>query len=341
VSSDSHAVPAQASKPAWYQDVARYAQPNRGKAIWQLVNTFVPYLGLWVLMIYTIQRGVSYWITLLLAFMAAAFLVRIFIFFHDCGHGSFFSSSRANTALGYVSGILTFTPYHDWRIAHARHHATAGNLDRRGSGDVWTMTVQEYQAAPRGKRLAYRLFRNPLVMFGLGPAFMFLIAQRFPHSGTKKRERNSVIITNLAILAIAVVASLTIGFWTYLLIQLPIILVAGVLGLWLFYVQHQYEGVYWARQEEWEPIKSALEGSSYYKLPKVLQWFTGNIGLHHIHHLRPRIPNYHLQACYDHVPAMQGVQPLTLLKSLKSLRMNLWDEQQQELVSFRSLSAAS
>jgi omega-6 fatty acid desaturase (delta-12 desaturase) len=338
MSDDSNAVNKRAARPAWHEAISSFAQPSQRRATWQLVNTFIPYAGLWALMVYTIQQGMSYWITLALAIVASAFLVRIFIFFHDCGHGSFFSSSRANTLVGYVCGILTFTPYHDWRHAHARHHATAGNLDRRGEGDVWTMTVEEYLAAPRGQRLAYRLFRNPVVMFGLGPAFMFLIAQRFPHKGAKKRQRTSVLITNLAILAIVLLASLTIGFWTYLLIQLPIILIAGVLGLWLFYVQHQYEGVYWARNETWDPLKAALEGSSYYKLPKVLQWFTGSIGLHHIHHLRPRIPNYNLQACYDKVPAMQAVKPLTILKSLQSLRMNLWDERQQKLVSFRSLA---
>jgi omega-6 fatty acid desaturase (delta-12 desaturase) len=339
MSSDSAAVKAQTTKPVWQQAVAAYAQPDGRKAIWQLVNTFVPYIGLWVLMIYIIRAGLSYWLTLPLLVLAAALQVRIFIFFHDCGHGSFFASPRANTILGYVTGILTFTPYHDWRRAHAKHHATAGNLDRRGWGDVWTMTVEEYLAAPRAKRLAYRLFRNPLLMFGLGPALIFLITQRFPHKGAKKREIRSVIITDLALLAIVVVASLTIGLRTYLLIQLPILLIAGVFGLWLFYVQHQYEGVYWARHEVWDPIKAALQGSSYYKLPKVLQWFSGNIGLHHIHHLRPRIPNYSLQRCYDAIPAMQEVQPLGFLESLKSLRMNLYDEKQQRLVSFRSLTA--
>jgi omega-6 fatty acid desaturase (delta-12 desaturase) len=339
MSNDSAAGQARPAKPTWHQAIAAYAQSDRRKAIWQLVNTFVPYIGLWVLMIYTIRAGLSYWLTLPLILLAAVLQVRIFIFFHDCGHGSFFASPRANTALGYITGILTFTPYHDWRRAHAKHHATAGDLDRRGWGDVWTMTVEEYLAASRPVRLAYRLFRNPLLMFGLGPALIFLITQRFPHKGAKKREIISVIITDLAILAIVVVASLTIGLRTYLLIQLPILLIAGVLGLWLFYVQHQYEGVYWARHEVWDPINAALKGSSYYKLPKVLQWCSGNIGLHHIHHLRPRIPNYSLQRCYDAIPAMQEVQPLGFLESLKSLRMNLYDETQQRLVSFRSLAA--
>jgi omega-6 fatty acid desaturase (delta-12 desaturase) len=326
-------------KPDWHQAITRFTRPDNGKAIWQLVNTLVPYVGLWILMVYTIRQGMSYWITLALAIVAAALLVRVFIFFHDCGHGSFFASPRANRIVGYVCGILTFTPYEDWRRSHATHHATAGNLDRRGVGDVWTLTVAEYLAAPRGKRLAYRLFRNPLVMFGLGPAYMFLIAQRFPHRHAKKRERASVVITDLAILSIVVVASLTIGFETYYSIQLPVILIAGAAGLWLFYVQHQFEGVYWARQEVWDPNRAALEGSSYYKLPKALQWFTGNIGLHHIHHLRPRIANYHLQPCLDEIRAFQEVEPLTVRKSLRSLRMNLWDEQQQALVSFRSLAA--
>jgi omega-6 fatty acid desaturase (delta-12 desaturase) len=326
-----------ARKPAWHEAVAEYAQPNRGKAIWQLFNTFVPYIGLWALMVYTVRSGMSYWITFALAILASGLLVRIFIFFHDACHRSFFSSSRANTLLGYLTGVLTFTPYQSWRRAHAIHHATSGNLDRRGTGDVWTMTVEEFQEAPRLTQVAYRVYRNPIVLFGLGPAVSFLLAQRFPQKGAKPRERNSVWITNLAILGIIVLASLTIGFKTYLIIQLPIILIGGALGIWLFYVQHQYKGVYWARDGKWDATSAALKGSSYYRLPKVLQWFTGNIGLHHIHHLRPRIPNYNLQECYDEVPAMQQVQPLSIGSSLSSLRMNLWDEEKQVLVSFGSL----
>jgi omega-6 fatty acid desaturase (delta-12 desaturase) len=337
MSVQSGAVQARASRPDWYQDVSKYQQPDLGKAIWQIVNTFVPYIALWVLMIRTVQLRVSYWITLALAVVAAGFLVRIFIIFHDCGHGSFFASRRANKILGYVTGILTFTPYDYWRHNHGVHHATVSDLDRRGTGDVYIMTVDEYLAAPLWKRIAYRLYENPLVMFGLGPPFVFLIAQRFHGKGAKPRQRYSVYFTNLAILAIVLVASLTIGFRTYVLVQLPIILIAGVVGVWLFYVQHHFEGVYWARHDEWDPWRAALEGSSYYKLPRVLQWFTGNIGLHHIHHVRPRIPNYNLQRCYDEVPAMQAVKPLTIRESLKALRFSLYDEEQEKLVSFRSL----
>lgn len=321
-------------KPIWYRAISRYEQPSLRKAIWQLLNTFIPYLVLWVLMIFLVKQGYSYWIILALALPAAALLVRIFIFFHDCCHGSFFVSRRANTILGYISGILTFTPFDEWRSSHAKHHNTAGDLDRRGTGDVWTMTVEEYLAAPKLKRLEYRTYRHPFIMFGLGPAIMFLVINRFSHNGARIHERRSVILTNISILVIVILASLMVGFWEYIMIQLPIILIAGLFGIWLFYVQHQFEGVYWARHDVWDPMRAALEGSSYYNLPGVLQWFAGNIGLHHI---RPRIPNYNLQQCYDGITALQEVKALTIRTSLNSLLMKLRDERQQKIVSFRSL----
>jgi omega-6 fatty acid desaturase (delta-12 desaturase) len=327
----------QAPRPAWYLSLRKYGQPDLRKATWQIVNTFVPYLALLALMIYAVQREYSYWITLALGVVAGGLLARIFIFFHDCGHGSFFASRRANRILGYVSGILAFTPYEQWRHFHAIHHATVGDLDRRGVGDVWTMTVKEYRSAPTITRLAYRVFRNPLFLFVLGPPLMFLGTFRFPLRGARGRERYSVIFTDLALLAILLVATLTIGLRTYLLVQLPVILVAAVAGVWMFYVQHQYQGVYWARHKEWDLIKAAIEGSSYYKLPAVLQWFTGNIGLHHVHHARSRIPNYRLQQCYDDMPALQQVEPLTFRKSLACMGLHLYDEKRQRMVSFRSL----
>lgn len=334
---DSDDAQTQGSRPNWFQATSKYGQPSFRKAIWQLLDTFVPYLALWILMVFMVQRGYSYWILLALIITASALLVRIFIFFHDCCHNSFFASQRANRILGYFSGILIFTPYDDWRRSHGRHHATVQDLDRRGVGDIWTLTAEEYLAAPKLKRFAYRLYRNPFVLFGLSPSTHFLILQRFPKKGAGKRERYSVVFTDLAILAIIGVSSLTIGWGTYFFIQLPIMAIAGTIGVWLFYVQHQFEGVYWARHESWDPMRAALEGSSYYKLPKVLQWFTGNIGLHHIHHVRPRIPNYHLQQCYEDIPTLQAVEPLTMRRSLKSLRLNLWDEAGQKLVSFRSM----
>lgn len=319
------------------QAVSKYAQPDYRKAFWQIANTLLPYIGLWALMIITVLYGLPFWTTLLLTVPAAGFLVRLFILFHDCCHGAFFPSRRANRVLGYIAGILTFTPFEDWQRTHVIHHSASGNLDRRGAGDIWTLTVEEYLSASWLKRLAYRLFRNPLVLFGIVPLVLFLIIQRFPSSGAKKRERNSVIYTNIAIAAIITVMSFTLGFQNYVLIQLPIIIMAATAGMWLFYVQHQYEGVYWARQQNWDLTCSGLEGSSYYKLPKVLQWIVGNIGLHHIHHVRANIPNYNLQRCYNEVPVLQAVTPITLRKSLKSLWLNLWDEQKQKLVSFRSI----
>jgi len=325
------------TKADWYPSTAQYMQPNPRKAVVQLLNTFIPYCALWVLMVYTTQYGYSYWITLALAVAAGIFLVRIFIFFHDCCHGSFFATSRANRILGYVSGILTFTPYEDWRRAHAIHHSTAGDLDHRGVGDITILTLEEYRSSSTMKKIAYRIYRNPFVMFSLGPLYLFLVTFRFPQKGARKHERNSVIMTNFALLVIIGIASLTIGFWSYLLIQLPVIFVAGAIGLWLFYVQHDFEGVYWARHKEWDQMRAALEGCSYYKLPKILQWITGNIGLHHIHHIRPRIPNYNLQQCYDDTPALQKIIPLTISKSLKTPWLNLWDEKHHKLIRFSSL----
>ena len=327
------------ARPDWLEDIFKFAHPTLRKSIWQILDTFIPYFALWALMIYIIQKSNSFWLTIIPAIVAAALLVRIFIIFHDCCHRSFFTSQRANQIMGYISGILTFTPYHKWRLSHLRHHATSGDLDRRGSGDVWTMTVDEYVAAPALRRLTYRLYRNPFIMFGLGPVFSFLLINRISNKGAKASERNSVIITNLAILGIIALAGLTIGIGTYLKIQLPVILIAGSMGIWLFYVQHQFEDVYWARHDVWKPTRAALEGSSYYKLPKILQWFTGNIGLHHIHHAQPKIPNYNLQRCYNTMSAMREVKPLTLRKSLKSLRMRLWDEKKQKLAGFTTLKA--
>lgn len=335
--SKSETSPVQPSRPEWYEATARYARPSLAKAVWQLVNTFVPYTALWVLMAYTVRQGYNYGITVGLAAAASVFYVRIFIFFHDCCHGSFFASFRANRILGYVTGILTFTPFDSWRRTHAVHHTTVADLDRRGVGDVWTMTVEEYLASPWRKRLAYRIYRNPLVLLGLGPIALFLILYRYPNRDAKKNERSSVLVTDLAILAILGTAILMGGLRTYLQIQIPVILIGGAIGTWLFYIQHQFEGVYWARHEDWDPLRAALEGSSYYRLPRVLQWCTGNIGLHHIHHIRPLIPNYNLQQCINDVPALQSVSPLSIRRSLNSLRFNLYDEQQKALVSFGSL----
>jgi omega-6 fatty acid desaturase (delta-12 desaturase) len=282
-----------------------------------------------------LSLDVSYWLTLLLSIPTAGFLVRIFIIFHDCGHGSFFASRRANDLVGAFTGVLTFTPYHRWRRAHAVHHATAGDLDRREMGDVWTMTVMEYIEAPAVRRLGYRLYRNPVIMFTLGSWLSFLVFQRFWYR-EGKRERNSVLWTNLALLFIVVVASFTIGLKAYLLVQLPVLFLAATAGVWLFYVQHQFEGVYWERHENWDYMDAALRGSSFYKLPRLLQWFSGNIGFHHIHHLSPRIPNYNLEQCHNENPLFH-IEPVTLRSSLNSLGFRLYDEEHRRLVGFGHL----
>jgi omega-6 fatty acid desaturase (delta-12 desaturase) len=332
---DAGSIKLKSSKPAWYQNIGKYAYSNFNKSLWQTIDTFVPYFVLWALMLYTVRQGYPYWVTLVLAVVAGGILVRVFILFHDCCHGSFFRSRRANTILGYIAGILTFTPFEDWRYAHNLHHATAGDLDRRGIGAIRTMTKEEYLAAPTRQRLAYRIYRNPFVLLGPGAALLFLFIQRFSSKGAGKSERYSVLFTNLALLVVIVVASLTIGIQTYLLIQLPILLIASTFGLWLFYVQHQFENVYWARPDVWDPLLVALQGSSYLKLPKILQWFTSNIGLHHIHHIRPNIPNYNLQRCHDDVAAFREVKPITIRTSLNLLRLSLYDEKQKRMISFR------
>ena len=326
------------SRPAWYWLCADFGKSNLRKSVWQILNTFGPYFLVWALMIVTVRLEYPYWVTLALAVLAGGILVRVFILFHDCCHGSFFVSRRANTALGYIAGVLTFTAFEDWRRVHKRHHATAGDLDRRGAGDIWTMTTTEYLAAPAKKRLTYRIYRNPVILLGFGSPLLFLFLQRFPNKGAGKTERRSVLYTNLAILMLAGTLISTIGLPAYLLIQLPVIVIAGSVGLWLFYIQHQFETAYWVRHEAWDPLRVALEGSSYFKLPKILQWFTGNIGLHHIHHVRPSIPNYNLQQCQDLFPIFRTVQPVTLRSSFRSLRLSLCDVENQKLVSFRSLS---
>lgn len=324
-----------ADKAAWQRIVARYQQPSTPRALWQITNTLGPLVLLWYLMYQTLS--ISWWLTMPLAVLAGAFLVRVFIIFHDCGHGSFFKSRAANDVWGFLCGILTFTPYYHWRWEHSLHHATAGDLDRRGTGDVWTMTVQEYLESSRWKRFAYRLARNPIVLFVIAPFYLFVIRHRFSKAKASRRERYSVYWMNLAIFGMAAVMTAAFGFKAYLLIQLTMLMVAGSAGVWLFYVQHQFEGVYWERRDDWDYAAAALQGSSFYKLPRVLQWFSGNIGFHHIHHLSPRIPNYHLEKCHNADPLFQQVKPITLLSSFKSFTFRLWDEQRRKLVGYRHL----
>jgi omega-6 fatty acid desaturase (delta-12 desaturase) len=322
----------------WREVVAKYQIPDLGRSMWQIANSVIPYLALLYLMARSLE--ISYWITLALAVPAAGFMMRIFIIFHDCGHGSFFKSGKANAFCGFITGVMTFTPYHYWTRDHAIHHATVSDLDRRGVGDVKTLTVKEYLELPLFKRLVYRFFRNPVIMFLIGPILVFLVVHRFARGTVGKRERFSVYWTNLALLGLLILIHFTFGLKTYVLVQLPILLIGFSIGVWLFYVQHQFEGTYWESHKNWDYVTAALKGSSFYKLPKVLQWFSGNIGFHHIHHLSPRIPNYNLERCHNENPMFQEIEPITLLSSLKSIKFRLWDEERHVLIGWNELKTA-
>lgn len=320
--------------PAWHAVLLDFRNPDTVTASWQLLNTFLPYCGLWVLMVLSIRHGYPYTVTLTLAAVAALFLVRLFILFHDCVHGSLFPKQGLNTFFGHTLGLLVFTPFDDWRFSHLRHHASYADLDARGFGDIWTLTKAEYKQASATKRMGYRLYRNPVVLFGLGALFSFLLRYRLPTRKAKRRERVSVLFTNLLIISVVLLAANTIGWRTYLLIQLPVVWVAGAVGVWLFYVQHQFEGVYWARRRDWNALRAAMEGSSFYRLPPLLRWFSANIGYHHVHHLNARIPNYRLKQCCEAVPALTDKPALTLRQSFSGIRLKLWDEERKELVGF-------
>jgi omega-6 fatty acid desaturase (delta-12 desaturase) len=324
-------------KPAWVMAMKRFEKSNPRKVAIQLLDTLPPYLGLVVLMYFTMTLHLPYIVTLLIALPAGAFLMRLFIIFHDCGHGSYVASELGQKIIGNILGVITFTAFADWRRSHGIHHSSSGNLDRRGVGDVWTMTMDEYAASSPLRRLWYRIFRNPFVMFGLGPFFSFLIVHRWPTRGSNRNQFLSVMLTDVAIAGIVAACAFTIGIKDYLLIQLPILLLGGAGGVWLFYIQHQFDPSYWARTEEWESMEAAMRGSSFYKLPRALQWISGNIGFHHIHHLRPRIPNYNLQQCLNETPELQLPDPLRLWPSLLSVRLKVWDEKEKILLTLRQM----
>ncbi len=320
----------------WQQLVRKYAQPDHRKSLWQMANSFGGLLLSLTAMYFSLTVG--YWLTLLLAPVAAGFLVRVFIIQHDCGHNAFFRQRGLNDVVGFLCSVFTMVPYRFWRKTHAIHHATSAELETRGIGDVWTLTVDEYLEARWWTRAIYRVFRNPVFLFFLAPSFSFLVVQRFPvnaQKGWPKDEPASVWWTNLALAASFVGLSFLIGPLTVLSITLPSIALAASVGTWLFYVQHQFERTYWEHTPEWDYTLAAMHGSSYYRLPRVLQWFTGNIGFHHIHHLSPRIPNYNLQRCHDENPLFQRVANLTLLGSFKTAVLTLWDEKKRRLVTFR------
>lgn len=316
------------------RELAAYREPNSARSVFELVITVVPFVLLWVLIWAALDAG--YWVALALVIPAAGFLVRLFMIQHDCGHGSFFRRRLTNDWVGRVIGVVTLTPYDFWRRAHALHHANSGNLDRRGIGDIDTLTVDEFRARTPWRRLRYRLYRHPLVMFGLGPAYLFILRHRLPMGLTRNGWGPwvSAMATNAAIAIVVAALIWLVGVRSFLIVQLPITLLAASIGVWLFYVQHQFEGTLWEHEEDWNFPEAALHGSSHYDLPAVLRWFTANIGVHHVHHLSSRIPYYRLPEALRDRPQLQDVGRLTLWESLKAVRLVLWDEKKHRLVSF-------
>ena len=311
---------------------AAYEVPDRKRAILQVLTTIVPFGVLWATMLVTLEYG--YWLTLLLAVPTAGFLVRLFLIQHDCVHRSFFPSTLANDVLGCVIGLVTLTPHYYWRRLHLLHHATSGNLERRGHGDIDVLTVTEYLRLSPPRRFLYRVYRNPLVLFGIAPTLHFVIMQRFYMSQFTRggRERASVYATNAGLLALLTIVWLTLGIRPLLLVQVPVMLLASSAGVWLFYVQHQFDRAYWETEDGWDYVAAAMQGSSYYALPKPLEWLTCHIGLHHIHHLTPGVPNYRLQQCLDENPELQQANRLTFRQSLRCASLKLWDEELKMLV---------
>ncbi|MBT2291654.1 fatty acid desaturase [Paenibacillus albidus] len=319
------------------KSVAPYEKNDRKASIRQLINTLGPLVLLWCAAYFSLS--VSYWLTLVFAIPAAGFVIRTFIIFHDCTHGSFFKNRRANDIIGTITGVLTLVPYQQWKKSHSIHHASSSNLDKRGIGDIWIMTVDEYIAASPMKRLYYRIYRNPLVMFGIGPIAVFLIQYRFNVKGARRKERMNTYLTNVSIVGLYALIVWAIGWPAFLMVQLPIVFVSGFLGIWLFYVQHQFEDSYFENEEEWSYVMAAVEGSSYYKLPKLLQWITGNIGFHHVHHLSPKVPNYNLEKAHNNTPPLQKATTITIGTSLKAIHFRLWDEEHKGFVSFKEIKA--
>ncbi|WP_226581990.1 fatty acid desaturase [Halobacillus litoralis] len=317
------------------KSVSTYAKPDTAAGVRQLMNTIVPFVLLWYLAY--VSLSVSVWLAVPAAMLAGGFVIRMFIIFHDCTHSSFLKSQKANRMIGTITGIITLFPFDKWKRSHSIHHATSGNLDKRGTGDIWVMTVDEYVQASFKERMAYRIYRNPLVMFGLGPIYLFLVSNRFNRKGAKRKERINTYVTNAAVAVIYSALIWAIGWEAFLIIQIPILYVSGILGIWLFYVQHQFEDSYFEDESEWDFVKAAVDGSSYYKLPKLLQWVSGNIGFHHVHHLSPRVPNYMLEKAHNETPPLQHATTITLATSLESVRFRLYDTENKTFVSFKEV----
>jgi omega-6 fatty acid desaturase (delta-12 desaturase) len=325
----------------WTRALGKYRTPSAARSAFELAATTIPFLVTWLTMYWAVQHG-WLWLYALMVLPAAGLLMRMFLIQHDCGHRAFFAEKRWNDWLGRLLSVFTLTPYDHWRRCHAIHHATHGNLDRRGVGDVDTLTVAEYLARSRWTRLRYRAYRHPLVMFGIGPVFVFLLTNRFPGGFVREgwRPWASTMATNLAIGAAYALVIWAVGIKAFLLVQAPVLFLAAAAGVWLFYVQHQFEHTYWNQQGAWNMRDGALHGSSHYDLPAVLKWFTANIGVHHVHHLASQIPYYRLPSVLREHPELKDVNRLTLLESVKCVRLVLWDEKARRLIAFNDLRHA-
>lgn len=317
------------------KDVASFAKSENRKSVVQIINTMIPLLGVWTLG-YLFSPNFPY-LAVICSIIAAGLVVRTFIIFHDCTHGSFFKNKHANNVIGNIAGVLTSFPYEKWKREHLIHHASSSNLDKRGIGDIDMLTIDEYLEKSPFKRLLYRLYRNPVVMFGLGPIYMVLVLNRVNRKDAKKKERQNTYLNNILLVSICTTLILVFGWSSFLLVHGVTLFIAGSLGIWLFYIQHTYEDSYFEHEEEWDYVKAAVEGSSFYKLPKLLQWVTGNIGYHHVHHLSPRVPNYNLEAAHESIPPLQKATTITLKTSVESIRYKLYDPEAKKFVTFQDI----
>lgn len=315
-----------------HQSVKPYTKANNKKSTLQLLNTIPPLLIIWV--VAYMSLSISPWLAVGLAVLASGFIVRTFIIFHDCTHGSFYHNKRKNDILGTITGVLTSFPYEKWKREHAIHHASSSNLDKRGVGDIWVMTVEEYEAGSKWKRFAYRAYRNPVVMFGLGPLYLVLSSNRLNRKDAKKKERYNTYLTNFILVVMFSLLIYFLGWKAFLLVHGVSLYIAATLGIWLFYIQHTFEDSYFEEETDWNYVKAAVEGSSYYELPRVLQWITGNIGYHHVHHLAPRVPNYYLEEAHETTPPLHHATTITLKTSLDSLRYRLYDPENKVFITF-------
>jgi acyl-lipid omega-6 desaturase (Delta-12 desaturase) len=320
-----------AHRKSWKQDLARYLEVDRGRSLRQIASVVLPYIGVWALAAIATPNT---WLSIGLGLVATVFLVRMYSFFHDLTHNSMFSSRKANSRWGYLLGFLLFTPYRWWQRQHSLHHANSGNLDKRGAGEIYTMTVAEYEKASLARRLGYRAYRNPLLMLLVGPSLVFLFERRFPQRGMSRRVLFSVVLTNLALAAWAIGWSALVGWQTYVLIQATTLVAGGAIAAWMLYIQHQYEDTYFRAAGEWNFELAALQGSSYLELPRALAWVVGNANYHHVHHLSARIPNYHLRAAHEQQPMFAHTPVVTIRTGIDALRLKLWDEERGCLVRY-------